>query len=234
MTDINYILKEAVKAGISIDRIIKECEGTTPPVEPPVEPPVQPPVHGGGNYLTVGKGSAAPGETVMIQILGQTQDVAVNGYGMYFGVSAELEMISATVAPEIKELINLTNPMSQFSQRRSQILQESFVAAFTGFFQTVTPDTPVGDLRGRDIVSIVLPPDTPLAEITFRVPANAAPGKRYHLDNRTWYYGREFKDGAGNSKILKTNNIFTTAAGTPAPYQHGVDPVLTGGWIDVV
>ena len=195
------------------------------PVMPPIDPPEERPA---GNYLIVGEGSGGRGEHVTIQILGQTESAPVNGMGMYFGCSPEVEMVSFQVPNEIKNLTELTDPMHTVSQLRGQHSQQQFIACFVGFFQTVTVDSPLG--QGNRIASVILPPLTPLLEITFKLPDTAVPKHRYTLDNRTWYYGRQFKDAGGNSRILKTTNMFTTDRNSG---YSGIEPDLIGGWIDV-
>ena len=81
------------------------------------------------------------------------------------------------------------------------------------------------------IYQIRLPPMTPLLELQFRVPADAAQGKRYFLDSTSSRYGRLMSNGRGHSRLLNMPAEYSTDREISS---WGIRPIAVSGWVDVL
>lgn len=186
-------------------------------------------------FLIVGKGQAVPGNSASIEILGRCPH-PTGGFGITFGMDSHPILESHEVTEEARALFPGLEfvPYTMVSQGRGRRPQNQLIAAFFGFFSKLTEADIGENISNKTAPTYVRIPNLiPLLRLTIKVPTDAPQDQRYELDNRSYYYGREFKDANGQARTLKQKTVFTTAHKDQV-FPHGIEPQLVGGWIDVV
>lgn len=219
------LIKQIHSAVGMLGKLLEGDQEEAPLVTEPAPEPEPAP-----SYLIVGKAAAPPGQTATVEILGQTSQ-PVQGFGAYIGCPSSLELIGHEVAPELIELIGLDDPEDVVKQAQFGGIGD-FLSVMLAFFGQVTDVVPpgTGNVK-RTMLEARLPPMTPLLRLRFRIPASAGGGRRYHLDNTSWKYGRKIDDGRGNKRTLSTRNEFGTSKEVSST---GIQPVCISGWVDVL
>ncbi len=200
------------------------------------------------SYLILGKDDTAePGAIATIEVLVQTPH-PIGGIGLTFGVDPHLVlsshqvsiMLQRRIAQErfgmdveatewVSEFQKRFRPMRMVSQGRTGNNPSAhFVAVFLGFFSQLQEGDSLAGKTGP--FELAFPEMTPLLSLSFRVPANAPPGKTYHLDNTSFRYGREMRNAQGRTIILRQKTVLTTPH-DDEEFPHGIYPQLQDGWI---
>ncbi len=225
-TKVNAIQIIAARAFSESDEEIEPVDDESPePSTPPTEP--QP------AYFVIGKGSATPGEVAEVEVLGTTWR-KVSGLGAYVGCHKDLNLTGVVATDELKLLVNSEEPHVMASQGRYGGLGD-YISVMSIFFGSLEkeseqfePDDPPPAIS-RTLVEVIIPELTPLMVLSFKVPPDAASGRRFHLDNTPWKYGRRMSNGRGGWWRM----------GMPASYAvtsggREIRPVCISGWVDVL
>lgn len=227
----------------AIKRIAEEPEEVEEVEETVVDRPE--PVGGvaydpGPSYFVVGMGAAAPGKVAHVELMGQV-GVPIQGLGARFGCDPALELVSSHVDEGLLEQLGLKSINSIIDQNRGGGV-EGFITVMLLFMGPILIDVDATAEEaaaekarilalGRGPRETGLSPFTVLAHLGFRVPENAAPGHRYHLDNTSMKYGRRLSDGKGGSRMIRLATDFGTSKDVS---RWGIRPELQSGWVDVL
>ena len=192
------------------------------PVDPPAEDaPVA------ASYLIVGKARGLPGETVTVEILGQTH-APVRGFTMAIGLDPKQATLESWIeAPGLEELVGPASTADIMQSKRGGIAD--FISVFCGFFNI--PDHPA--------VDVLIPPLMPMLTLQLKIADDVPLGSRIPLTNRRGYYGKDMSNGVAGvpSVPIKMDCMYATDPHGPNP--HGIFPgwrgqgELVSGWIDV-
>ncbi len=177
-----------------------------PPGEP--APPVEPPKVATG-IIECGSAQGLPGSTVEVIVTGSTTR-RVTGFGFAIGMGHRLTVQNIEFGEFFKDL-----QTEVFSHPYPNGYPEPYYNVFLGFFKA--PTLPV---------ELIIPPETVLVKVRYKIPTDHTPGITQTLLNRTKWFR---KDGT-LTPMLNIRNMYMTE---PDIAEDGIDPVLVSGKVHI-